>query len=162
MITAQVYIEHQLDTHTSFGVRVDTGERVFISSKLVKKYGIEEEELRELTLLPNAIDGKTDTPWKAIGISIKDAAENTAETPRVELAKLEDRILEYFENEDCDYPHTAPALAEALGVEDLLMQATVTRMHGTGELAKAQVFAKGTQEKASTVLWAPDITWFSM
>ena len=98
MITAQVYIEHQLNTLTSFGVRADTGERVFINSKLAKKHSIAEEELRELVLLPNSDGENTDTPWRAVGVSMNDA-ETTPPvelTPRVEVAKLEDRIMDHF------------------------------------------------------------------
>lgn len=163
MITAQVYIEHQLNTLTSFGVRADTGERVFINSKLVKKHSIGEEEIRELVLLPNADEGKYETPWRAIGVSMNDA-ETVAPvepTPRVVVAKLEDRIMDHFAIEDNQYPHKASELAYVLGEEDLQMQTTLTRMHATGEIAKAQVWAKGTQEKASFVLWAPETDWFA-
>lgn len=165
MITAQVFIEYQLDTKTSFGVRADNGERVFISSRMAKKYDLQEEDLKEFTLLPNTVSGAEDTPWKAVGLSVKEALQTAAvpeETPRVELAKLEDRIMEHFDDEDSQYPHKASELADALGVEDLLMQTTLTRMHSVGEIAKAQVWAKGTQDKASHVLWAPDVTWFAM
>ena len=48
MITQKIYIEYQMETLTTFGSRIDNGERVFINSKLVKKYNIQEEEIREL------------------------------------------------------------------------------------------------------------------
>lgn len=164
MITAQVFIEHQLDTHTSFGVRYDTGERVFINSKLAKKYNINEDQVRELTLLPNSTDTHSDTPWRAVGVSVQDAADNlVAEvSPRVENAKLDERILSYFDIERNQYPHKASELADALNTEDLQMQMALTRMHTAGEIAKAQVWAKGTQDKASFVLWAPTTEWFTL
>ena len=164
MITEKVYIETQLETLTTFGVRLDTGEQVFIPSKIVKKHNILEEQTRELVILPNAHSFDS-TPWRAIGVSISDTYETlrgTADpTSHVQLAKLEDRIIGYFDIEANQFPHSAPALADALGEEDLHMQQTLTRMHNTGEVAKAQVFAKGTQDKASVVLWAPDVSWFS-
>jgi hypothetical protein len=163
MITETVYIETQLDTHTTFGIRVQTGEQVFISAKIAKKYGIEEDQTRELTMLPNFGYGNADTPWKAVGVSVADASASQPEvaTPRVEVAKLEDRIIALFDIDEHQFPQTAPALATALEEPDLLIQQTLSRMHMTGEIAKAQVWAKGTQEKASSVLWAPDVTWFS-
>jgi hypothetical protein len=162
MITEKVYIETQLETLTTFGIRLDTGEQVFISSKIVKKHNILEEQTRELVILPNAHSFDS-TPWRAVGVSVADALEQGSiePTPRVQLAKLEDRIISYFDIEANQFPHSAPALADALGEEDLHMQHTLGRMHNTGEVAKAQVFAKGTQDKASVVLWAPDILWFS-
>ena len=166
MITEKVYIETQLETLTTFGIRLDTGEQVFISSKIVKKHNILEEQTRELVLLPNAHNiNSGSTPWKAVGVSIADMCEmprDTADpTPRVQLAKLEDRIVSYFDIEANQFPHSAPALADALGEEDLHMQQTLTRMHNMGDVAKAQVFARGTQDKASVVLWAPGVSWFS-
>ena len=167
MITETVYIETQLETLTTFGIRVATGEQVFINAKVARKYGIEEDQTRELTMLPNFGSSHEDTPWKAVGVSIADASASQprtdeAPTPRVEVAKLEDRIVDYFDIEANQFPQTAPALAEALSEEDLYMQQTLSRMHMTGEISKAQVWARGTQEKASFVLWAPETSWFSL
>ena len=155
----EVYITARLDTDTSFGVRVDNGEQVFINAKLVRDKGLNAGDTRKLILTPNP-SGKSDTPWQAIGISIEDTAPEEP-TPRVEEAKLEDRIIKYFDVADNEHAITAPALAENMGVEDLQMQMTLTRMHNAGEMAKAQVHCKGGQEKASWVLWAPSADWFA-
>jgi hypothetical protein len=80
MITEAVYIETQLETLTSFGIRVSTGEQVFIAARVARKYGIEEDQTRELTMLPNFADNRPETPWKAVGASVADAAR-MAETP---------------------------------------------------------------------------------
>lgn len=155
----QVYITTRLDTDTSFGVRVDNGEQVFINAKLVRDKDLDAGDTRKLILTPNP-SGKSDTPWQAIGVSIEDTVPEKP-TPRVVVAKLEDRIMDYFAVEDNQYPHRASELAAALGEGDMQMQHTLGRMHMTGELAKAQVWAKGTQDKASFVLWAPETEWFS-
>jgi hypothetical protein len=155
----QVYITTRLDTDTSFGVRVDNGEQVFINAKLVRDKDLDAGDTRKLILTPNP-SGKSDTPWQAIGISIEDTVPEKP-TPRVEEAKLEDRIMAYFDVADNEHAITAPALAENMGVEDLQMQMTLTRMHNAGEMAKAQVHCKGGQEKASWVLWAPSADWFA-
>ena len=155
----QVYITTRLDTDTSFGVRVDNGEQVFINAKLVRDKDLDAGDTRKLILTPNP-SGKSDTPWQAIGISIEDTVPEKT-TPRVEEAKLEDRIMAYFDVADNEHAITAPALAENMGVADLQMQMTLTRMHNAGEMAKAQVHCKGGQEKASWVLWAPSADWFA-
>tara|TARA_R110002153_G_scaffold3227_5_gene15660 strand:+ start:2415 stop:2903 length:489 start_codon:yes stop_codon:yes gene_type:complete len=162
METIGVFIETQLDTKTSFGVRVDNGESVFINARLAKKHNIIEDETWDMVVLPNVGEDNANTPWKAMTLSMKETLKATEETPRVVVAKLEDRILEYFKVEDNQFPHTAPALAEELGENDLHMQQTLSRMHMTGEISKAQVWARGTQEKASSVLWAPSTDWFTM
>jgi len=155
----QVYITTRLDTDTSFGVRVDNGEQVFINAKLVRDKDLDAGDTRKLILTPNP-SGKSDTPWQAIGVSIEDTVPEKP-TPRVEEAKLEDRIMAYFDVADNEHAITAPALAENMGVEDLQMQMTLTRMHNAGEMAKAQVHCRGGQEKASWVLWAPSADWFA-
>ena len=50
--TQDVYITTRLDTDTSFGVRVDTGEQVFINAKLVREHGLDAGETRKLILTP--------------------------------------------------------------------------------------------------------------
>lgn len=157
--TQDVYITTRLDTDTSFGVRVDNGEQVFINSKLVRDHGFGEGETRKLILTYNS-GGRGDTPWQAIGISINDTPP-VEPTPRVEVAKLEDRIMAYFDIAANEHAITAPTLAEELKVEDLQMQMALTRMHNAGEMAKAQVHCKGNQDKASWVLWAPSAEWFA-
>ena len=162
LTSVEVYIENLLDTDTGFGSRVDNGEQVFINSRITRKFNVVEGQLRKFTVVPNDPSRTTQTPWRALGISMDDIVPQIDEpTPRVEVAKLEDRIMDHFAVEDNQYPHKASELADALGEEDLQMQMTLSRMHMTGEIAKAQVWAKGTQDKASFVLWAPSTDWFS-
>jgi len=155
----QVYITTRLDTDTSFGVRVDNGEQVFINAKLVRDKDLDAGDTRKLILTPNP-SGKSDTPWQAIGISIEDTVPEKP-TPRVVVAKLEDRIMDYFDVADNEHAITAPALAENMDVTEAEMQLALSRMHNAGEMAKAQVHCKGGQEKASWVLWAPSADWFA-
>lgn len=162
LTSVEVYIENCLPSASSFASRLDNGEQVFISSRITKKFGIEEGQVRKVTVIPNDPIRSMNTPWRALGISIDDTAPQIEEpTPRVEVAKLEDRIMDYFDQDDNMYPHRSAELAVVMDADDMQMQMTLTRMHMTGELAKAQVWAKGTQEKASFVLWAPETTWFS-
>jgi F420-0:gamma-glutamyl ligase len=162
METVDVFVETQLDTKTSFGVRVDNGESVFINARLSKKHNIVEDETYTLVLLPNAGSDNSNTPWKAMGVSMTNIAPDLKETPRVVVAKLEDRIMDMFKIEANQFAHTAADLAEEMGVGDTEMQLVLSRMHNAGEMAKAQVYARGKQDKASTVLWAPDMAWFSL
>ena len=163
MISEKIYIETQLETQTSFGARVDNGEGVFINAKIVKKHNLQEGEIRELILIPNPDNGENTCLWRAIGVSMSDTIPAVeTDTPRVEVAKLEDRLLTMFQDERNQFAHTAPMLAEELGVSDTEMQLTLSRMHNAGEIAKAQVWRQGGKDKASFVLWAVDTAWFSV
>lgn len=144
-----------MPTGTAFGVRVDNGEKVFINSKLAKKHTVAEEQVRTLTLIPNT---KVDTPWQAVGVS----ANAEEPTPRVEVANLEDRIEEYFQEEANQVASTSKVLADALDVDVVSVQTALIRMHNAGEMTKAQVHCKGGQDKASWVLWAPNTDWYEM
>ena len=163
MISEKIYIETQLETQTSFGARVDNGEGVFINAKIVKKHNLQEGEIRELILIPNPDNGENTCVWRAIGVSMSDTIPAVeTDTPRVEVAKLEDRITKYFQDDVNHFAHTARMLAQELGVSDAEMQLTLSRMHNAGEIAKAQVWKQGGKDKASFVLWAVDTAWFSV
>ena len=155
MESQEVFIVHQMPTGTAFGVRVDNGEKVFINSKLAKKHTVAEEQVRTLTLIPNT---KIDTPWQAVGVG----ANHTETTPRVEIANLEDRIVEHFKEEANQVASTSKVLADALDVDVVSVQTALIRMHNAGEMTKAQVHCKGGQDKASWVLWSPNTDWYEM
>ena len=167
METQEVFITHQMPTGTTFGIRVDNNENVFINAKLAKKHAITEEEVRTLILIPNA-NNNPDTPWQAVGVS----GVHTEPTPRVEVvgssrrvanpASLEDRIVEHFQGEDNQVASTSKVLADALEVDVMSVQTALTRMHNAGGMTKAQVHCKGGQDKASWVLWAPNTEWYEM
>jgi len=172
--TCDVYIKSQLATHTGFGIRADLGEEVFINAAFMKKFDLRIDTVRKLVLAPNP--NRPSTPWQAIGMSMDDAGALVGElvmqaseddageepTARVHIAKLEDRIVEMFDIESNQFASTASTLAVEMDVSEGEMQLALSRMHNAGEIAKAQVFAKGTQEKASFVLWARETTWFSL
>lgn len=162
METINVFIETQLDTMTSFGVRVDNGESVFIPARLAKKHNIVEEETRAMVILPNVGEDSANTPWKAMTMSMTETTKPAEETPRVEEAKLEDRIADYFDHDDNMYPQTAPDIARALGIsDDNEVQLALSRMHNSDDMVKAQIWKQGGKDKASFVLWAPSTDWFS-
>lgn len=157
MESQEVFIIHQMDTGTAFGVRVDNGEKVFINAKLAKKHDISEEQVWPLTLIPNA-NSKDDTPWQAIRVPV--GAEEIV--PRVENVGLEDRISEHFKEEDNQVASTSKVLADALEVDVVSVQLALVRMHDAGEMTKAQVYCRGGQDKASWVLWSPNTDWYEM
>ena len=162
LTSAEIYMESCLPSGSSFGTRVDTGEQVFINARLTRKFGVEEGQLRKFTIVPNDPSRINSTPWRALGISLEDTGPVVEDTPRVEEAKLEDRIIKMFEAEANQFAHTAVMLAEELGATEADIQLALSRMHNAGEMAKAQVHSKGGQDRASFVLWARDTTWFAL
>lgn len=163
METTNVFLEHQLETGTSFGIRADNSDKVFIPARLVKKYDLEEENVYPLVLMPST--DKPDVPWRAVSMSVDAAITQTTskpEAPQMRPQTLPEAILEYFAVEETAYAQTAPEIAKALDKDPRDVQLALTRMHNNGDVIKAQVTGHGRQERASKVLWATDASWFSL
>lgn len=162
METSEVFIERRLDTGTSFGVRLDNGESVFINARVAKKYDIAEDQTRTMVVLPNTGEDSSKTPWKAMTVSMTETIKDVKNTPPIEGDELRVRIIGYLTEEPNQFAHTALELAKKLRVDVSKVQQTLTQMHDAGEMSKACVYAKGGQEEASTVLWARAVDWFSL
>tara|TARA_R110000796_G_scaffold229834_1_gene347303 strand:+ start:298 stop:837 length:540 start_codon:yes stop_codon:yes gene_type:complete len=157
----EVFITHQMPTGTTFGIRVDNNENVFINAKLAKKHAITEEEVRTLILIPNA-NNNLDTPWQAVGISAIDISHFEKPTPRVNTIDLEDRIVKYFREDENMHAIDAEKLAEALDVDVISMQKTLKYMHTAGEIKRAEVHCESGQHAPDWVLWSPHTEWFEL
>jgi len=87
-----------------------------------------------------------------------------AEEPssKVQQATLEDRIMDLMRDEEHSYPHRVGELASKLTTDAASVQLALQRMHNAGEIWEAKIERKGTQTKASYVLWALDDEWFAL
>ena len=156
----QVYITTRLDTDTSFGVRVDNGEQVFINAKLVRDKDLDAGDTRKLILTPNP-SGKSDTPWQAIGISIEDTVPEKP-TPRVEEAKLEDRIMDLLSMwRTMSMPSPLRHWPRTWVSPKPRCSWPLVACTTLGRWPRRRSIAKGGQDKASWVLWAPSADWFA-
>lgn len=66
---AHIIITGTLDTGTSFGVTLDTGESVFIPASLARRFDLSVSDEYEAMLAPNAADRREVTPWRAIKLT---------------------------------------------------------------------------------------------
>lgn len=64
-----IIITGRLQTGTSFGVTLDTGESVFIPASLARKFDLSLSEEYEAVLAPNAAERREVTPWRAIKLA---------------------------------------------------------------------------------------------
>ena len=166
--TLKIYVQHVLvDKKCGFGVDIDQGERVFIPPNLVKKYRLAEGTLAQMRVIPNTSRMINSTKYQVVGVVAEsvthsvDAGESREEeTPRVVVAKMEDRILSLLSEPDNQFAHRATEIASKLDATNDEVQSALGKLHRDGEIWEAKVSRLGTQKKASYCLWALDDDWF--
>jgi hypothetical protein len=166
--TLKIYVQHVLvGKRCGFGVDIDQGERVFIPPNLVNKYDLAEGTLAQMRVIPNSSKMVNSTKYQVVGVVAEsvthsvDAGEaREDETPRVVVAKMEDRILSLLSETDNQFAHRATEIASKLDADNDEVQLALGKLHRDGEIWEAKVSRLGTQKKASYCLWALDDDWF--
>ena len=166
--TLKIYVQHVLvGKRCGFGVDIDQGERVFIPPNIVNKYYLGEGTLAQMRVIPNSSKMVNSTKYQVVGVIAEsvthsvDAGESREEeTPRVVVAKMEDRILSLLSETDNQFAHRATEIASKLDADNDEVQLALGKLHRDGEIWEAKVSRLGTQKKASYCLWALDDDWF--
>ncbi len=165
--TLKIYVQHVLvGKRCGFGVDIDQGERVFIPPNLVKKYRLAEGTLAQMRVIPNTSKMVNSTKYQVVGVVAEsvthsvDTFDDEEETPRVVVAKMEDRILSLLSETDNQFAHRATEIASKLDATNDEVQSALGKLHRDGEIWEAKVSRLGSQKKASYCLWALDDDWF--
>lgn len=148
METAQIYCSNVLPTKTAFGIRADTGEQVFIPSTVTNATNLEINEVVQAVMVPNKLHADK-TPWFAISIE-RDI------TP--EQGSLDDRMLSYLTS--TAYASTSE-IAHEFSTDATTASNALNRLFRRGKLAKAEVYSRPGQERATTCLWATEAGRFT-
>jgi translation initiation factor IF-1 len=156
MQEAQLYITRVLETGSGFGARTDDGSHAFIPAKLVMASKIVEGDIVEVKLIPNAHQNNRGNaaPWLAV-YAAKPADESSPVSAPVET--IDDRALGVLQ--DIGYGTTAE-IANDLGVDTVIASNALSRLFKTGRAAKAEVYARPDQDRASFCMWAKDVAHF--
>lgn len=147
-----------------FAVTTD-GESCFVGRNYIENTNLQEGDFFTARVAPNQNNHKANTPYKVVGkVAVLDGLDPFDETPspRVQQATLEDRITALMRDEEHSYPHRVGELASKLTSDTAAVQLALQRMHTAGEIWEAKIERKGTQTKASYVLWALDDEWFAL
>lgn len=165
--TLKIYVQHVVvGKRCGFGVDIDQGERVFIPPNLVNKYDLAEGTLAQMRVIPNSSKMVNSTKYQVVGVVAEsvthsvDTFDDEKETPRVVVAKMEDRILSLLSETDNQFAHRATEIASKLDADNDEVQLALSKLHRDGEIWEAKVSRLGTQKKASYCLWALDDDWF--
>ena len=146
-----VQITNQLESKSTFAVDPDTGEQVFIGSRIAQMQGLKEGDTAEVFVIPN--DRNPNVEWYAVYVKrVGDlcTSEPTYSVPKDPAPVSPIRV--FLE----DGPATTRQVADHLGVDTPDATRRLMALHRHGTVARAEVRKRADQEKASYVVWALD------
>jgi len=163
----RVLVETVLDNvnDEGFGITMER-EKVFINPKIVRHLDIKVGDVIEALIAPNEKTKADTTPWTVCHISMTkvlpvEAPEEILSERQIEVS-IEERITELLQKPENEYPHRVGEISEKLGIHTDQVQLALQRMHNAGDIWEAKIERKGTQDRASYVLWALDDELFSV
>ena len=155
MQEVKVFCTNVLSTNTAFAIRADNGEQVFIPSAVAHAARLKPTEEAIAHIVPNTHHPEK-TPWFAIHIVRDDAVKPEPNlTPE---KSLDDRIADYIEGQTL-YATTSE-VADEFSVDTTIAGNALNRLFRQGRVARADVFSKPDQQRASFCLWAKDVNSF--
>jgi len=149
----EVTVTHQLDTKSSFGV-LPTGEEVFIPARLCTNFDLMVDDC-----LPMAIVKQTNasTSFKVIRVfePEEDDDDTLAQAPAKELSD-EQKVIRFLAGNGISAVRSITHAIHGEHGDIHAVKTLLTKMHTGGQIARADVFGAGEQNRASTVLYAID------
>jgi hypothetical protein len=150
-----IFCTNMLDTGTAFALRGDTGEQVFIPASVSTRAGLSIGDTATATIIPNHQHGDR-TPWFAIHI---EPVGEPVEAPATPVATIDDRIAEAIASHEGAY-HTTTEIADMVSVDVTTASNALNRLFKQGRVARAEVHARGDQQRPSFCLWAENTDRF--
>jgi CRP-like cAMP-binding protein len=144
-IRKTVQVINQLPSMSSFGFEPDSGEQVFIGSRLSKMQDICEGDEVEVFVRPNTHSDNVE--WFAIYVRKLGQAEVAPpETPHA----LRNPICRFLE----DGPATTRQIADHMGITTADASRRLGQLHDAGTIARAGIRKCSDQARDSYVVWA--------
>jgi len=143
-----IFCKSIIPSGSAFGIRMDTGDSVFIPSAVTESSCLREGEIVEAVLVPNK-DRTSTTEWFAVRVSR--TAEQEPPKPKLAMT-IDDRAYNTIKISD-GYLTTAE-MAELLGTDTTIAHNALLRLYNQGKIAKADVYGSGGQSRPSFCLWA--------
>lgn len=151
-IKMTVRIINQLESRSSFGLNTDSGEQVFIGSRLSKQQNISEGDMADVFVIPN--NRNPSVAWYAVYVrKVGGAVTQTAETAETAESTGQSNPIRVFLE---DGPATTRQIADHLGIDTPDATRRLMALHKNGTVARAGIRKRADQHKDSHVLWALD------
>jgi hypothetical protein len=155
MQTADIYCLRVHPTGFAFGARTDNGEQVYMPQSVTVGVGVTEGEIVTCALIANTHPKKAQTPWIAVRLErrVQEAVVQPEET-------IDDRVMRLVREvgmvSTAEVAQEFPERLNATSAHNLML-----RLFTAGKLAKADVYARPDQGRASFCLWATDVKVFA-
>lgn len=147
MIKSIIHCIEQLDGGTSFGIRQDTGESVFVPASIAKRTGLNVGDSATASLIVNVTHPEK-TPWFAVFLDKTEVAPEPVHT--IAHTEAVGRLLlespGYFTTEE---------VAEECGISSALAFEELEQLFAKGRATRADVRTQGMNEP-QFILWAGD------
>ena len=169
--THDFVIINMMENGTTFGVRVDTGESVYVSPRLSEQSNAQLDDICTGILVRNTQHNADRTPWVAAYVEKARPAkevfqeilgemhpEPVEEAPRERSwDELADEIIAFLSAPEVSYCETSD-ISEAIDMETRKLSNVLEHMHNHGRICKAEVRQKADQERVSMALWSIDMS----
>jgi hypothetical protein len=154
MEITDIFISRILEKGSGFSARTDNGDQVFIPATVVRASKAKEGDMGRAKLIPNTHPGTSNTPWVAVFVELHDDFTPAPVRPE---PTLDDRVHEAV----CDLGYaTTSEIAKEVNADITLTHNSLLRLFSKGRMAKADVYARPDQDRASFCMWAKDVTHF--
>ena len=143
-----------------FAVTHGTGEQVFIPPHTLAGHKLRAGDTVEAVLVVNSSDRSIHgTPWMAVRLDGgEEAVAHVTDSNLADDVSARDKAVLDTVNENV-YVTTAE-IAATVGIDPKSAGNSALRLHNAGKVARADVYAKPGQQRASFVLWATDAKRF--
>ena len=155
METQQITITNIITSGSGFGVTPD-GISAFIPERVIQASGADIGQVFSAHLIQNDLNRSGRTPLLAVRLDREGSEEAPAPKKRATKApsrRCEDtrkKVLDMLEG----HMMTSAEIGEALGTDAIGAKDVLKGMWEKGDIAKAVVYANGSQKRASFVMWA--------
>jgi len=150
----EIYCTGQLEGGTSFAIRADTGESIFISSTIATNGGMHLGSSHLATLIPNAREPER-TPWFAVFV---EKPTNGVEIEEVVKGVHEKSPIEIFMADLAGYLTTEEVADECdVSVDHVLME--LEKLFSDGRVTRAQVVCRDGKTP-DVYLWGRNMSVF--
>ena len=151
--TEQLTIVNIIPSGTGFGVTSDNIS-VFVPPRVISAADAEVGDIFSASLVANDFNPSGRTPLMAVRLQ---RVERPQEPQEPQASSHRDRIIEVLA---ANGYATSAEIGEALGMDAIGAKDVLKSMWDKGEIAKAMVYANGTQKRASLVMWALNVDDF--
>lgn len=174
--TALVY--NILPNKSAFAISEDD-EAIFIHANALARDNLQLNQWYELKCYKNVPSLKsrpTDCEWQSIGLvrrvdppsdrsdtkseKVLPAEQSSKRNTSIPDTSMDERILWLFKQPEHSYAQTGGEIAEKLGVGEIEINQTLSRMRRERIVSKASVECGNNNKAASYILWALDDAWF--